>query len=88
WRAIGYTESVHHQQWPQYDPEALVEEQITIAVQINGKVRERITVPADADESALREAVLNDCRVQEIIKGRQLIKAVAVPRKLVSLVIR
>ncbi|NPV90208.1 MAG: leucine--tRNA ligase [Firmicutes bacterium] len=88
WRAIGNTESVHKERWSQYDPEALVEEEITIVVQINGKVRERVVVPAGIGEDALKEMVLAEPRVQELIKGKNLVKVVAVPQKLVSLVVK
>ena len=88
WRAVGHTESVHKEKWPQYDPEALVEEEITIVVQVNGKVRERVVVPAGIGEGALKELVLSEPRVQELIKGKNLVKVVAVPQKLVSLVVK
>ena len=55
WEALGYRESVHLQPWPQYDPQAVVEEEIELVLQVNGKVRDRVRVPKDADEETLRE---------------------------------
>lgn len=87
WRAIGHTDSVHQQAWPVYDENALVEDEVTVVVQVNGRVRERIAVPVGLDRKALEEHILQEERVLILIKDKKLVKVVAVPDKLVSLVV-
>ncbi len=87
WRAIGHTDSVHQQPWPVYDENALAEDEVTVVVQVNGRVRERIAVPVGLDRKALEEYVLHEERVLVLIKDKKLVKVVAVPDKLVSLVV-
>ncbi|NLK51498.1 MAG: leucine--tRNA ligase [Syntrophomonadaceae bacterium] len=88
WQAIGHTESVHLQAWPAYEEEALVEDEITIVVQVNGKVREKVRVPAGLGRAELQTTVLAMDEVQRLLQGKQLVKVVAVPDKLVSLVLK
>ncbi|WP_324717507.1 leucine--tRNA ligase [Carboxydochorda subterranea] len=86
WARLGHGESVHEQPWPAYDPKALEVDRITVAVQVNGKVRDRIEVAADADEQALREAALASERVRKETAGRAIRQVIVVPGKLVSVV--
>lgn len=88
WEAIGHTESIHRQSWPDYDRKAIVEDEITIVVQINGKVRDRVVVPADITPEAMKETVLAQPRVQELTKGKNVVKVVTVPKKLVNIVVK
>ncbi len=88
WEAIGNTESIHMQPWPQYDKDAIVEEEITIVVQINGKVRDRMLVPADIDSEAMKELVLDQPKVKELTAGKNVVKVIAVPKKLVNIVVK
>ncbi|MTI83730.1 MAG: leucine--tRNA ligase [Firmicutes bacterium] len=88
WEAIGNTESVHMQSWPQYDKDAIVEEEITIVVQVNGKVRDRMLIPAEMDPEAMKELVMGQPKVQELIEGKNVVKVIAVPKKLVNIVVK
>ncbi|OPY59122.1 MAG: Leucine--tRNA ligase [Pelotomaculum sp. PtaU1.Bin035] len=88
WEATGHTGSIHSQPWPVYDELAIKEEEITIVVQTNGKVRERLLVPAGLSADALREKVLGEPRVQQLIEGKKLVKVIPVPDKLVNIVIK
>lgn len=88
WRAIGYKNSVHLEKWPAYDEKALVKEEVTIVVQVNGRVREKVTVPVGLDKEALKIKVLAETKVQKLIENKELVKVVAVPDKLVSLVLK
>jgi len=88
WEAIGNTKSIHMQPWPQYDKEAIVEEEITIVVQINGKVRDRMLVPADIDLEAMKELVMGQSKVQELTAGKNVVKVIAVSKKLVNIVVK
>lgn len=86
WHQIGHTESVHLQSWPTYDEEALVLDEIEIAVQVNGKVRGRVKVPADADRQAIEEQVLQQEKIQPYLQGKEIRKVIVVPGKLVNIV--
>lgn len=88
WVRTGHKGSVHAQPWPKHDPEALVEDQITIVVQINGKVRDRMLVPADIQPDAMQELVLQQERVQELIGDKKVVKIIPVPGKLVNIVVK
>jgi leucyl-tRNA synthetase len=79
--------SVHRQPWPAWSEELAAEETIEIVVQVNGKLRDRLTVPADADEAAVREAALGSEKVREALDGKQLRKFIYVPGRLVNLVV-
>lgn len=88
WQMLGQPESVHRQGWPQYDPEKLLVEEIEVVVQINGKVRGRITVAADCPKDELIEAARGNERIGELLVGREVLKVVAVPGRLVNIVVR
>ncbi len=87
WReALSHAESVHTTAWPAFDPELAREERATLVVQVDGKVRERIDVDADAGEVACREAALASERVRRALDGREVSRIVVRPPKLVSIV--
>jgi leucyl-tRNA synthetase len=88
WEMLGEKGSLLKQRWPQYDPELAKEEQIEIPVQVNGKLRNVVVVPADASEDRIREAALSDGKVKSATAGKQIEKVIVVPRKLVSIVVR
>ena len=87
WEVLGYGESVHRQLWPAYDPTALVEDEVTVVIQVNGKVRDRVRVPAGLGPEELRQTVLALPRVNMILGGVAIKKVIAVPNKLVNIVI-
>ena len=87
WEVLGYGESVHRQLWPAYDPTALVEDEVTVVIQVNGKVRDRVQVPAGLGPEELRQTVLALPRVNMILGGVAIKKVIAVPNKLVNIVI-
>lgn len=88
WQRLGKAESVHLQAWPAYDAEALQVADVEIVVQVNGKVRGRMIIPAGLDGEAMQARVLADERVAQAVSGKQVIKAITVPDKLVNLVVR
>ncbi|MAE64890.1 MAG: leucine--tRNA ligase [Phycisphaeraceae bacterium] len=87
WQRIGHADSLAWTAWPSYDEALLVEELIEVPVQVNGKLRGRIRVAADADQSALERAALEDDAVARAIEGRTVRKVVVVPGRLVNVVI-
>ncbi len=88
WARLGNNGSVHLQAWPEYDAEVLQAENVEIVVQINGKVRGRLIIPAGLDAAAMQAKALTDERVVLALAGQQVLKAIIVPDKLVNLVVR
>lgn len=87
WEMAGESESVHKQQWPAFDAEYLVKEQVTIVIQVNGKVRSRIEVPSGTDAQKVRELALTDSKVKAYTDGEKINKVIMVPDKLVNVVL-
>jgi leucyl-tRNA synthetase len=88
WHALGHTTSLAHEPWPEFDPQLAREDTIEIAVQVNGKVRAKIVVPADADSQRLIALAREESRIAELLAGKQLVKQIAVPGRLVSFVVK
>lgn len=86
WQACGYNQSIYLTPWPVYEQEALKQDEVEIVLQISGKVRDRLTVPADASEEALREIALNSEKIRELTKDKNIVKIIIVPGKLVNVV--
>ena len=87
WSFLHKDESVTYQPWPTFDEAALVEDEIEIVLQVNGKVRGRLTIPADADREKMTELAIADEAVQKQLDGGQPKKFIAVPGKLVNVVL-
>jgi leucyl-tRNA synthetase len=86
WVRTGHEYSIHNQPWPQVDEEAAKEEQITLIVQVNGKVRDRLTLPATIDEAQAKAAALESESVQGHMAGKTPKKVIYVPGRLVNFV--
>jgi leucyl-tRNA synthetase len=87
WVKRGGEFSVHQQRWPTYDPELTMDEMITLVVQINGKVRDRIVVPAEISDEEARRRALESEQIQARLGGRKPRKVLVVPGRLVNLVV-
>ena len=89
WKMLGENgENLLRAAWPKYDPELAKEEEIEIPVQINGKLRAVVVVPAGSSEDAIREAATDDEKIRAGIAGKQIAKIIVVPGKLVNIVVR
>ncbi len=77
-----------HLPWPEFDPQALIESEIELVVQINGKLRDKITVPAEADNAAVEAAAKASPKVAEAVAGKEIVKVVVVPKRLVNIVVK
>jgi leucyl-tRNA synthetase len=88
WEALGQTENLLRHPWPDYDAALAKEEEIEYPIQINGKLRSRISVPADSAEDFVRERALADEKVKAALAGSELAKAIVIMGKLVNVVIR
>ena len=87
WHRLGHAETVVYADFPVADPAWLVADTVEIPVQVNGKIRSRLTVPAGAGADDLETAARADARVQEFLAGRDIRKVIAVPGRLVNLVV-
>jgi leucyl-tRNA synthetase len=87
WESLHHTGSIANADWPQYDPEAIVAAEVTVVVQVNGKVRSRLTFPAGTPDKDIETAVLADPKVNEFTAGKQPKKVIIVQGKLVNIVV-
>jgi leucyl-tRNA synthetase len=87
WAELGHTVSIQAAPWPEPQPEALVEAAFTLVVQVNGKVRSRLTAPASASDDQIKEMALNDPAIQKWLKGQPPKRVVLARRKLVNIVV-
>jgi leucyl-tRNA synthetase len=88
WQRTGHSYSIHNQSWPVWDEEMAKDEEITLVVQVNGKLRDRITVPAAITENEALCLATESHKVKCHLKGKDIIKKVYVPGRLVNLVVR
>jgi leucyl-tRNA synthetase len=87
WSDLGKPYSIHTQAWPKLDEAATREDEITIPVQVNGKLRDRLVFPADATEEEIRSAVLASGTIRKFLEGKTPKKVIVVQKKLVSIVV-
>ena len=92
WESMGFAAAkggmACRQSWPAYDASKTVAAQVTMAVQVSGKLRATVTVPMDSDEGTVVAAALADPKVQKFTEGKQIVKTILVPNKLVNLIAR
>jgi len=88
WEVLGEKENLLRYPWPVYDPALAKEDELTYAVQVNGKLRSHIVLPADTPEDAVRERALTDEKVRAATEGKQVAKVIVVAGKLVNVVVR
>ena len=87
WERFGETELIAHAPWPTHDPEVLKREEVTIVVQVNGKLRSRIQLSVDSSNEDVETAVLADERIQKHIEGKTVRKLIVVPNRLANIVV-
>ena len=88
WHRLGYEESVHLQSWPEWSEELAAEETVTLVLQINGKVRERMEVPAGISETEAVEIAWSNPRLHNYLDGKRIVKQIFVPDRLLNFVVR
>ncbi|NLC39181.1 MAG: class I tRNA ligase family protein, partial [Clostridia bacterium] len=88
WETLGHQKSVHQESWPSYSAEALEREEVTVVIQVNGKVRDRLTVAKDLSDEELKRRVLEEPKVLSQLANKEVVKLVIVPNKLVNLVVK
>jgi len=87
WTRTGHSCTIHNQPWPEYDQELAKEEEITLVIQINGKLRDKLLVPASINEAEAKELALNRERVKAYIDGKKLTRVIYAPRRVVNIVV-
>ncbi|HEV3023655.1 MAG TPA: leucine--tRNA ligase, partial [Pirellulales bacterium] len=88
WRVLGHGDTLANGPWPGYDEAAIKQDTVEVPVQINGKVRGRVTVPADADQAALEAAAKADPKIAAQLDGKTLLKSIVVPGRMVNFVVK
>ncbi|MEJ2156396.1 MAG: leucine--tRNA ligase [Desulfobacteraceae bacterium] len=87
WHLLGHQESILLSPWPRHREDALVKDEVTVVVQVNGKLRNRFVVALDTDEQALKQMAVEDEKVGKFIDGKTIRKVIVVPNKLVNIVV-
>ena len=88
WSRMFGEGSVHQQKWPGYDASAIVLDEVEIVLQINGKVRDKVTIPADIDRAEMEKVARELPRAKELTAGKTIVKVICVPKKLVNIVVK
>ena len=86
WQRLGNQETITYQPWPTYNASLLVDDEIEIVVQVNGKVRAKINIPKDLSKEDMQELALQNENVKLSIEGKEIKKVIVVPQKLVNIV--
>lgn len=88
WEHMGHQDLIYHAPWPSYDESAMVRDVVEVAIQINGKVKERVDAPTGLDKEAFAEVVMKEEKVKTLLEGKQIVKVVSVPGKLLNIVVK
>ena len=88
WEHLGYEGSVHDQSWPEYDEKALVKDTVEIVVQVNGKIKEKLDIAGGLSKEEMEKTVMENEKVKGLIEGKNVVKVIAVPGKLINIVVK
>jgi leucyl-tRNA synthetase len=88
WHLLGISESIHKQNWPSFDEMISKQDLVTVVFQVNGKLRDKKEVPAQTPKEELEKEAFASEKIQRFIEGKQILKKIVVPDKLVNIVIR
>ncbi len=88
WEHLGYEGSVHDQTWPEYDEKALVKDTVEIVVQVNGKIKEKLDIAGGLSKKEMEKTVMENEKVKGLIEGKNVVKVIAVPGKLINIVVK
>jgi leucyl-tRNA synthetase len=88
WQRVGLKYSVHNQSWPEWDEALVVSDEFTLVVQVNGKLRDRLMVPVSIAEDEARELAMKQEKVRPYLEGREVVKVIYVPEKLINIVVK
>jgi len=88
WHQLGHKDSITKQRWPKHDPALIVEDKITIAIQVNGKLRDTIIVPVDMPDEDIKSAAQTSEKTKSHVTGKQIVKIIYIPKKLINIVVK
>lgn len=88
WDLIGKTNALSTHEWPKYDESALVVSEVEVVIQINGKIRDKIKISPDLNPEQMKELAMNNDKINELIGGKEIVKCIAIPKKLINIVIK
>ena len=88
WEHLGYEGSVHDQNWPEYDEKALVKDTVEIVVQVNGKIKEKLDIAGGLSREEMEKTAIENEKVKGLIEGKNVVKVIAVPGKLINIVVK
>ena len=88
WQQLGYTYSIHNQSWPEWDKELAADEEVTLVIQVNGKLRDKLSVPVDITEETARQLAFEQERIKGYIEGKSIAKIIYVPGRLLNIVLK
>jgi leucyl-tRNA synthetase len=88
WQHLGNQESVYKSSWPQYDAAAMIKDTVEIVIQVNGKLKDKLNITNNLDKSTFEKVAMEDPKVMAILEGKEIIKVVVVPNKLINIVVK
>lgn len=88
WSLLGNSYSIFNEAWPKFDPKALVKDEVEIAIQVNGKIKNKIMVSSDLDEEGIKAAALADEKIIASIEGKTVVKVIVIKGRLVNIVVK
>ena len=88
WEHLGYEGSVHDQNWPEYDEKALIKDTVEIVVQVNGKIKEKLDIAGGLSREEMEKTAMENEKVKGLIEGKNVVKVIAVPGKLINIVVK
>jgi leucyl-tRNA synthetase len=87
WQLLGHDKTLAYEPWPTYDEALTHEPEVELAVQINGKIRDRVTVPADSDDEAIKQKVLESDCIKGQLEGKTVCKVIVIKNRMVNIVV-
>ena len=88
WQVLGHSESIAYESWPEYDEAKCASDVVDMPIQVNGKVRSVVSIPADADKDAILAIVKSDSKIALAIEGKTIVKEIVVPGKIINIVVK
>ncbi|GIM29446.1 leucine--tRNA ligase [Clostridium polyendosporum] len=88
WNLLGNGYSIFNEKWPVFDPKALVKDEVEIAVQVNGKIKAKITIPSDLNDEGIQKAALEDETIKSLTEGKNIAKVIVIKGRLVNIVVK
>ena len=88
WHDIGQNESVAVMSWPEFDESALVKDEVEVIVQINGKLKDKLSVANNLDKAALEKTAMESDKIQALLDGKTVVKVISIPNKLINIVVK